>query len=298
MKPRPNRPGHPRAALLRRLLLPGLLSAVLLSACESQDAPLEPSPSATPEARVESCYPTPSEFGDPGEVRDRNVAGVQLSVAAAVAPADEALVAAGLEAAVNFVTREFGAVERPVCVELRIDNARAGTAVTIRNRILVFTTDGGWNRPYSWLLTRAAAHEYVHVWAIETANDFSAADSPSYGPGWLTEGIPEYLSMRIILENGLAHEGEAAGFSATLLRLSSARLQDLQWLPLPSPEDYAVAELAVSRLVDAAGIAAIDRYYAALAQGIDWEQAFEEAFLTAPDRFVADFDSSLPMRQR
>lgn len=279
------------AARTAILLAAGLLSAQLI-ACGGDDESLSGA-TETPELAVESCFPSPGELGNPGPMTEEVVDGVTISTAARVASEDRERIVNGLRAARQFVDREFGGVRRVVCLEIRADNRRSGSAITLRNRIIVFTETDGWGRPYPWLLSRATAHEYIHVWATETADDFALANAPDYGPGWLTEGVPEYLSMRIVLDAGLAPVDEAETFTNTLLRLSSVTLSGLEALPLPSPEDYALAELAVSRLVGDNDYTRIESYYVALGMRVPWQSAFQDAFGMLPQRFIADFEASM-----
>lgn len=281
------------SACLRLVFLP-LMLVVVLTACGGDEGGpgAEPAHTDTAQPVVQSCFPVPPELGEPGPMTEEVVGGMTVATGGGVAYADRDRIIEGLLAAQQFVEKELGGVERLVCVDIRGDDARSGSAITLRNRIIVFTERGGWDRPYPWLLSRAVAHEYIHVWAAEAANDFAIATSPEYGPGWLTEGVAEHLSMRIVLEAGLAPPEEAEAFTRTLLRLSTARLAGLTSLPLPYAEDYATAELAVGRLVEGRGTAAIRQYYENLGKGQPWQAVFERAFGVKPDIFVRQFDAA------
>jgi hypothetical protein len=195
----------------------------------------------------------------------------------------------GFAAARAFLAREFGPVQRHVCIEVRADDQRAGSAITIQNRIVVFTQRDGWTRAYPWLLSRAIAHEYVHVWTAEVAHDFARANTDAYGPGWLVEGVAEFLSRQMVLDAGLAPRNEMETFTNTLLRLSDASLDELEPLPLPNPEDYATAELAVSRLMDSRPLTSLEAFYTMLGEGVLWPVAFARAFGVGPQQFYQQF---------
>jgi len=278
------------------------LVGLLIAACSSEPPPPTtptvtppptatsvPPPTATPVDLAASCIDSPAELGNPGPMTRTDVEGAAVFVARLVSDADQQRVLDGLAAARTFIAREFGGVERSICLEIRADEQRAGAALTIGNRVIVFTQPGGWSRPYPWLLSRATAHEYVHVWAAEVANDFAPSNSIAYGPGWLVEGVAEYMSMRMVLEDGLAPVAEAETFTNTLLRLSQATLNDLEALPLPNAEDYATAELAVSRLMQGIDIRALQRYYEALGRRTVWPAAFAQVFGVSPAQFYQQF---------
>ncbi|MGE0057884.1 MAG: hypothetical protein AB7P33_16640 [Dehalococcoidia bacterium] len=281
-----------------------LLSIVLLTGCKEEaaeptavaspaitaaTASATPAPSATPADPAAGCFPTPSELGNPGPLRRQDVDGATVFVAQGVTDEDRQRVLDGLATARAYLAREFGPVQRHVCIELRAEDLHTGSAITIQNRIIVFTQRGGWSRPYPWLLSRATAHEYVHVWTAEVANDFAPATSSAYGPGWLVEGVAEFLSMRMVLEAGLAPREETEMFSNTLLRLSNATLEELEPLPLPNPEDYATAELAVSRLMTSRPLSALQTFYTLLGRRTAWPAAFATAFGVAPHEFYRQF---------
>jgi hypothetical protein len=222
-------------------------------------------------------------------MRREDVDGASVFVADGVTDDDRGRVLDGLAAARAYLAREFGPVQRHVCLELRADDGRAGSAITIQNRIIVFTQRDGWTRAYPWLLSRATAHEYVHIWTAEVAGEFARADSSAYGPGWLVEGVAEFLSRRIVLEAGLAPPDELQTFTNTLLRLSDATLEELESLPLPNPEDYATAELAVDRLMTSRPLAALQSFYSQVGSGASWPVAFAQAFGISPSEFYRQF---------
>ena len=231
----------------------------------------------------------PPELGNPGPMERIDIEGAAVFVARLVSEEDRQRVLDGLAAARTFIDREFGAVERSICLEIRATAQRGGAAVTIENRVIVFTQPGGWSRPYPWLLSRATAHEYVHVWTAEVAGNFAPSNSIAYGPGWLVEGIAEYLSMRMVLEAGIAPADEAETFTNTLLRLSNATLAELEDLPLPNAEDYAVAEFAVSQLMQGVELSALERYHIALGRRVAWPAAFAQIFGISPNQFYQQF---------
>jgi hypothetical protein len=250
---------------------------------------MTPSPSATPADPAANCFPAPSELGNPGPMTREDVDGASVFVAEHVSPEDRQRVLDGLAAARAYLAREFGPVRGYVCLELRADDQRAGSAITIQNRILVFTQRDGWTRAYPWLLSRATAHEYIHIWSSEVAGEFARADSGAYGPGWMVEGVAEFLSMRMILDAGLAPVAETQTFTNTLLRLSTASLEELERLPLPNPEDYATAGLAVSRLMADRPLSTLESFYTQLGEGIAWPLAFAQCFGLTPQQFYGEF---------
>jgi hypothetical protein len=105
----------------------------------------------------------------------------------------------------------------------------------------------------------------------------------------MIEGVAEYLSMRMILEAGLAPVDETETFTNTLLRLSNASLEELERLPLPNPEDYATAELAVSRLMADKPLSTLESFYTRLGEGIAWPVAFAQCFGLSPGQFYREF---------
>jgi hypothetical protein len=124
----------------------------------------------------------------------------------------------------------------------------------------------------------------------EVANNVAPSNLYANGPGWLTEGVAEFLSMRMILEARLAPANEAENFTNSLLRLSKATLSGLEALPLPNAEDYAMAELAVSTLMQGKDLGALERYYEALGRRVAWQAAFAQAFGISPAQFSVEFN--------
>jgi hypothetical protein len=218
-----------------------------------------------------------------------DVDGAVVFVARGVTAEDKQRVLDGLAAARGYLARHFGAQTIAVCVEIRADLARAGAALTIDDRVVVYTQPEGWTRPYPWLLSRATAHEYVHVWSAELAKHFAPSNSIAYGPGWLVEGAAEFLSMRMVLDARIAPADEAETRTNSLLRLSDATLDELEPLPLPNAEDYATAELAVALLMRDATPDALVRYYILLGDRVSWPAAFAQAFDISPSQFYREF---------
>ena len=162
---------------------------------------------------------------------------------------------------------------------------RAGAAVTLDDRVIVYTQPGGWARPYPWLLSRATAHEYVHVWAAEVADNFAPSNSIAYGPGWLVEGVAEYLSMRMILEAGLAPVDEAENFHEQPPPPEQRHPRRAgRACPSPTPRTTPRPSWPSASSWSGVKLDALDRYYTALGNGVTWPAAFAQAFGISPNQ--------------
>ncbi len=136
--------------------------------------------------------------------------------------------------------------------------------------------------------TELAAHEYVHVWQYDTGGSACMVG----GPRWISEGMAESLAYRSLVAGGRIP-------AANMDVFTKRQLRNAQYVPLrslestwPSTADpFAVAYLAVDRLLAVPSPLALRTYCARVGTGEAWQSAFAAAFGTDVDTFYTRFEA-------
>lgn len=140
------------------------------------------------------------------------------------------------------------------------------------------------------------AHEYVHVLQNHLA------ESASWGPAWLTEGVAVYGEA---LHRAIIGQGLTAGEGLELRRrweLARAMLEgdvptlsNLETVDDPAERShYRLGFIAADWLAQHAGAEALAGYYRRLPSSEGWEEAFEGAFDLTVDDFYTEFEGYWP----
>jgi len=132
-----------------------------------------------------------------------------------------------------------------------------------------------------------AAHEYVHLWQYDTGGPACMIN----GPRWLSEGMAESLAYRSLVTAGLIPQANMDVFTRRQLRNATyASLQSLESNWVGSANPFAVAYLAVDRLLAAPSPLALRTWCARVGAGEEWHNAFQAAFGESTASFYARFE--------
>ena len=145
--------------------------------------------------------------------------------------------------------------------------------------------------PDTWPATterkELAAHEYVHVWQHEIGGN-----ACMLGPRWISEGMAESLAYRALENDGLVSEAALDTFVRRQLQNGAPialRSLESSWPADTNP--FAVAYLAVDRLLASAGPLRLRSWCARVGAGADWRSAFAATFGETTDAFYARFEA-------
>ncbi len=152
--------------------------------------------------------------------------------------------------------------------------------------------------PDTWPATterkELSAHEYVHVWQHEIGGN-----ACMLGPRWISEGMAESLAYRAMEADGLVTAAALDTFERRQLRNGTPialRSLESSWPSDTNP--FAVAYVAVDRLLAANGPLRLRTWCARVGAGADWRSAFTATFGETPDAFYARFEAFRAEYQR
>ncbi len=152
--------------------------------------------------------------------------------------------------------------------------------------------------PDTWPATterkELSAHEYVHVWQHEIGGN-----ACMLGPRWISEGMAESLAYRAMETDGLVTRAALDTFERRQLQNGTPmtlRSLESSWPSDSSP--FAVAYLAVDRLLAASGPLRLRTWCARVGAGADWRSAFLATFGETADAFYARFEAYRAQYQR
>jgi hypothetical protein len=132
-----------------------------------------------------------------------------------------------------------------------------------------------------------AAHEYVHLWQYDTGGLACMIN----GPRWLSEGMAESLGYRSLVGAGLIPQANMDVFIRRQLRSATyASLESLESSWVGSANPFAVAYLAVDRLLAVPSPLALRSWCARVGSGEEWHSAFQAAFGESTASFYARFE--------
>lgn len=209
-----------------------------------------------------------------------------------VIEADRELARQGIRAGTDYLNKYLGGVGRGLCIDFRVDEARAGQGEYISNSklILLFAEATGFgssrqNGHPRWHLAKTAAHEYAHHWQGEFQRGLG-----EHLPGWLREGLAEYVSFHAVVEAGIVSDAEAHSYALREATMPGAKpLSEYDLLDADHPMNYGLAQLAIERLISRAGDAAIRTFWARFARE-SWGDALQSVYGMTSQEFYADFE--------
>lgn len=223
--------------------------------------------------------------------------GAFFSTAAGVNAQDIADVHAGVEWASSYLTASVGG-DRQDRVTVHVfpgDGTQQYCCLTFGSTYDIVTTNTAWASPPAaapdtWTpdteRTELSAHEYVHLWQYDVGGN-----ACMLGPRWISEGMAESFAYRSLVAAGRIPQANMDTFTKRQLRNATyASLRSLESTWPSSANPFAVAYLAVDRLLAVPSPLAIRSYCARVGAGEEWHSAFAAAFGTDVASFYARFE--------
>ena len=150
-----------------------------------------------------------------------------------------------------------------------------------------FITDAS---PRDMVLVRLGSHELGHVYQHKLGAKLGL------GPNWLDEGWPEFLSLRSLINSGVAEYAED-GKNMAEYRIGETISLDGSLKEMESVEDwtpyhplYHYGYTASELLAAQAGKEAMTRYWTLLGVATSWQEAFQTAFGMTVEEFYDLFE--------
>ena len=189
-----------------------------------------------------------------------------------------------------------GALRRPVTVRVYVGTTETVCCLADQNGFRIVVDHRTWRTPPApapdtWSATterkEIAGHEYVHVWQGHQGSSGCLS-----GPIWLVEGMPESISYRAMIRDGLIAQSALDRFEKRWV--ASARYVPLRELESAFPNDtnpYNVSWLAVDRVLAPGSQAPLRSYCERVGNGQPWRTAFAAAFGESIDSFYSRFEA-------
>lgn len=225
---------------------------------------------------------------------------VYYSVGAGVSAQDIHEVHEGVARAASYIADNVagavGGLKRPVTVRVYGGTGESPCCLANADGFRIVVDHQTWRTPPAaapdtWSASterkEIAGHEYVHVW-----QGHQGAAGCLSGPIWLVEGMPESLSYRAMVRDGLIDPVALERFEKRWI--ASARYVPLRELESSFPNDtspYNVSWLAVDRVLAPGSQASLRSYCERVGNGQPWRTAFAAAFGESVDSFYARFEA-------
>lgn len=225
-------------------------------------------------------------------------AGLYYSTADGVGAMDIADVHEGVEWASDHLARNVGGDRRSrATAYLSVGDGTAQfCCLTIGPSYTIVTSNSAWASPPAaapdtWSAdterTELSAHEYVHLWQYDVGGNRCML-----GPRWISEGMAEALAYRSLVAGGRIPAANMDTFTKRQLR--NARYVPLSSLETSWPGDanpFAVAYLAVDRMLAVPSPLALRTWCARVGAGEAWRSAFAAAFGVDVATFYTRFEA-------
>jgi hypothetical protein len=225
-------------------------------------------------------------------------AGFSYTATAGLRATDIADVHEGVEWASALLATSVGGDRRsPATARISVgDGTERFCCITQGPTFDIVTSNIAWSSPPAsapdtWTAdterTELAAHEYVHVWQYDVGGS-----ACMLGPRWISEGMAESLAYRSLVAAGRIPAANLDVFTRRQLR--GARYVTLASLESTWPADanpFAVAYLAVDRLLAQPTPLALRTYCARVGAGEAWRSAFAGAFGVDVDTFYSRYEA-------
>ncbi len=175
-------------------------------------------------------------------------------------------------------------ITEPVEVHLSYSPGAKDTGVSGSRRVSINTGGRGWTGLNENLKRKLSAHELMHAYQGQNVNNEGEYD-------WVTEGIAEYAGYAALVDSGRLTQEEARAYNKGLM-LATPSIKRLENF---TPGDsfvgypYALAYMAIDRLVGDRGMAAVGDYLRVSQTAPSFRDAFSEAFGMSVDVFEQDF---------
>jgi hypothetical protein len=212
---------------------------------------------------------------------------VEFEIDESVPPKEQGLIEIGIRLAGEYLRDELGeTIELPVRVRVATDGVCIGGATAIGYEICVNAASPAWLAlAPDYLKVKIAAHEFFHVWQHDR---FCYRE-----PKWLFEGLAEWFAYNVIAGQGLVEPAVASGERQQTLQqapiLDPLAAQEVLYAA-PQPNQYALWSFAAERLMVGNEAVDVGEYCAGNAEGLRWQDAFEDAFGEPVNAFYAAFE--------
>jgi hypothetical protein len=160
----------------------------------------------------------------------------------------------------------------------------------------IVTSNSAWSSPPAaapdtWSAdserTERAAHEYVHLWQYDIGGN-----ACMLGPRWISEGMAESFAYRALVGAGRIPQANMDIFTKRQLRNATyVPLSSLETSWPANANPFAVAYLAVDRMLAAPSPLALRTFCAGVGSGEEWHIAFAAAFGMDTATFYARFEA-------
>lgn len=224
--------------------------------------------------------------------------GLYFTTGAGIGAQDIADVHAGVEWASSYLASVVGGDrQRLATVRTMLgDGTQQYCCLTYGPSFDIVTTNVAWASPPAaapdtWTpdteRTELAAHEYIHLWQYDVGGT-----SCMLGPRWISEGMAESFAYRSLVAAGKIPQANMDTFTKRQLRNATyASLQSLESTWPASANPFAVAYLAVDRLLAVPSPLAIRSFCSRVGAGQEWHAAFAAAFGTDVASFYSRFEA-------
>jgi hypothetical protein len=224
--------------------------------------------------------------------------GLYFTTGAGIGAPDIADVHAGVEWASSYLaTAAGGDRQRQATVHTMLgDGTQQYCCLTYGPSFDIVTTNIAWASPPAaapdtWTpdteRTELAAHEYVHLWQYDVGGA-----ACMLGPRWISEGMAESFAYRSLVAAGKIPQANMDTFTKRQLRSATyASLQSLESTWPSSANPFAVAYLAVDRLLAVPSPIAVRGFCSRVGAGEEWHAAFAAAFGMDVATFYARFEA-------
>ena len=223
---------------------------------------------------------------------------VFFTTAPGVSAQDIADVHAGVEWAAGYLAANVGG-DRQDRVTVHIfpgDGTQQYCCLTYGATYDIVTTNTAWASPPAaapdtWTpdteRTELSAHEYVHLWQYDTGGN-----ACMLGPRWISEGMAESLAYRSLVAAGRIPQANMDVFTKRQLRNATyVPLSSLEssWPSAANP--FAVAYLAVDRMLAVPSPLALRTFCGRVGAGQEWHAAFAASFGVDVATFYSQFEA-------
>ena len=206
---------------------------------------------------------------------------------------DEAYIREGIRLAQAYLLETLDAtVDGPVIVNVQATAAPASLgeiAEASDGYIAYFTRSAGWYRYSPAYRLDVVVHEFVHVYQTDELGRHQNG-----APAWMMEGTAEFLASDALASRGLIDAGDADLYRYwTIADAPLDELADYEQQTMFRQADarvYGLAYLGMDWLARESGVAAIGAFFELVGNGVDWDDAFEEAFGLTPRAFYRAFE--------
>ena len=238
---------------------------------------------------ADGSAPRPTPWGAPN---------VYYSIGDGVSAQDIQEVHEGVDRVAQYIRDGIGGgLRRAVSVRVYVGGSETVCCLADQNGFRIVVNHRTWRTPPApapdtWSASterkEIAGHEYVHVW-----QGHQGSVGCLNGPIWLVEGMPESISYRAMVRDGLIAQPALDQFEKRWI--ASARYVPLRDLESAFPNDtnpYNVSWFAVDRVLAPGSQAPLRAYCERVGNGQPWRTAFAAAFGESVDSFYSRFEAA------